>query len=54
VFRYDLAWEFISAIVEQRDAIPSFADGLNSQVVADAVLDSFDKGTWVTLPDPVS
>ena len=53
-FRYDLVWEFISAIVEQRNAVPSFADGLNSQVVADAVLDSFDKGSWVTLPDPVS
>jgi predicted dehydrogenase len=54
VFRYDLMYEFISAIVERREAIPSFADGLNAQVVADAVLDSFERGTWVTLPGPVA
>ena len=28
VFRYDLVWEFVSAIVERRDAVPSFYDGL--------------------------
>ena len=43
VFRYDLTWEFISAIVEGRDAVPSFADGLNAQVVADSVLESHAK-----------
>ena len=31
VFRYDLMWEFISAIVEGRPAVPSFHDGLNAQ-----------------------
>jgi predicted dehydrogenase len=49
VFRYDLVFEFISAIVEARDAVPSFADGLKAQLVADAVLDSFETGHWVTL-----
>ena len=33
-------WEFISAIVERRPAVPSFYDGLNAQLVADAVLES--------------
>jgi predicted dehydrogenase len=52
VFRYDLAWEFVSAIVEGREAVPSFADGYNAQVVADAVLDSHARRAWVDLPDP--
>ena len=29
VFRYDLVWEFVSAIVEGRQAVPSFYDGLS-------------------------
>jgi predicted dehydrogenase len=49
VFRYDLVWEFISAIAEGRDAVPSFADGLAAQRAADAVLESFDRGVWVLL-----
>ena len=32
VFRYDLIWEFVSAIVEGRPAVPSFHDGLNAQM----------------------
>ena len=47
VFRYDLMWEFVSAIVERRDAAPSFADGLNAQIVADAVLRSHEERRWV-------
>lgn len=50
VFRYDLAWEFISAIVEQRQAAPSFLDGLNAQIVADSVLESHATRTWVDTP----
>jgi predicted dehydrogenase len=50
VFRYDLVWEFVSAIVEKRQAVPSFLDGLNAQVVADAVLASHEKRTWVETP----
>jgi predicted dehydrogenase len=50
VFRYDLVWEFVSAIVERRQAIPSFLDGLNSQVVADAVLQSHAERRWIDTP----
>jgi hypothetical protein len=51
VFRYDLVWEFVSAIIEQRQAIPSFYDGLRAQIVADAVLDSQQRRVWVEIPD---
>lgn len=51
VFRYDLVWEFVSAIVERREANPSFYDGLRAQVVADAVLKSHTERTWVDIPD---
>jgi predicted dehydrogenase len=50
VFRYDLVWEFVAAIVEKRDAVPSFYDGLNAQLIADAVLESHAKRTWVKTP----
>jgi predicted dehydrogenase len=50
VFRYDLAWEFVSAIVEGRPAVPSFLDGLRAQRVADAVLKSYSERRWVDLP----
>jgi hypothetical protein len=53
VFRYDLTWEFVSAIVEGRDAVPGFDHGESAQAVADAVLESFDKRTWVPIaPSP--
>jgi predicted dehydrogenase len=47
VFRYDLVWEFVSAIVDQRPAVPSFKDGHQAQLVADAVLESHDSGRWI-------
>jgi predicted dehydrogenase len=50
VFRYDLIWEFISAIVERRDAVPSFVDGLRAQAVADAVIESYENRSWVEIP----
>jgi predicted dehydrogenase len=50
VFRYDLVWEFVSAIVEKRQAVPSFYDGLNAQIVADAVLKSYETRSWVPTP----
>ena len=50
VFRYDLIWEFVSAIIEGRDAVPSFLDGLNAQNVADAVLRSHAERTWIDTP----
>ena len=50
VFRYDLTWEFVSAIVEKLDAVPSFYDGLRAQVIADSVLASHAEGRWVDIP----
>jgi predicted dehydrogenase len=47
VIRYDLIWEFCSAITEGRDAIPSFDHGLNAQLIADAVLESNTSGSWI-------
>ncbi|HUG91684.1 MAG TPA: Gfo/Idh/MocA family oxidoreductase [Planctomycetaceae bacterium] len=47
VFRYDLVYEFVSAIVEGRDAVPGFDDGARAQAVADAVLVSFAERRWV-------
>ncbi len=51
VFRYDLVWEFVSAIVEQRDAVPSFYDGLRAQIVADSVLQSYEERKWIDIAD---
>lgn len=39
-FRYDQTHEFISAIVEGRECVPSFADGLRVQQVMEAALPS--------------
>ncbi|HZZ71759.1 MAG TPA: Gfo/Idh/MocA family oxidoreductase [Pirellulales bacterium] len=50
VFRYDLMWEFISAIVARRQAVPSFYDGLRAQIVADAVLQSHAERRWIKIP----
>jgi predicted dehydrogenase len=49
VFRYDLVWEFVSAIVEGRQAAPSFREGWRAQIVADAVLQSSLKRMWVDI-----
>jgi len=38
VFRFDQMYEFISAIVEKRPAVPSFIDGAKAQVVADSAI----------------
>lgn len=51
VFRYDLMWEFISAIVEGREARPSFYDGLQAQIVADSVLQSHAERRWIAIPE---
>lgn len=50
IFRYDLVWEFVSAICQQRDAVPSFYDGLRAQVVADSVLQSHARRSWIDIP----
>jgi predicted dehydrogenase len=49
VFRYDLVWEFVSAIVEGRGAAPDFYDGLRAQRVADAVIESYAQRRWLEL-----
>ncbi|HJT31450.1 MAG TPA: gfo/Idh/MocA family oxidoreductase, partial [Pirellulales bacterium] len=51
VFRYDLMWEFVSAICEARPAVPSFLDGLNAQRIADAVLRSHRERRWIDIGD---
>ncbi|HEX4132554.1 MAG TPA: Gfo/Idh/MocA family oxidoreductase [Pirellulales bacterium] len=52
VFRYDLMWEFVSAIVERRDAVPSFYDGTSAQAIADAVLRSHAERRWIEIEQP--
>ncbi|MBW3543414.1 MAG: Gfo/Idh/MocA family oxidoreductase [Planctomycetes bacterium] len=54
VFRYDLVYEFVSAILENRDAVPGFDCGARAQAVADAVLESFDKRRWVDVQAPLN
>jgi predicted dehydrogenase len=49
VFRYDLVWEFVSAIVETRDAVPGFDAGAKAQLVADTVLESFEQQAWLRI-----
>lgn len=51
VFRYDLVWEFISAILEGRLAVPSFYEGLAAQIVVDSVLESYQQRRWVSVPE---
>jgi hypothetical protein len=51
VFRYDLMWEFVSAIVQRRQAVPSFYDGLRAQIIADAVLQSHSRRSWIDIPE---
>lgn len=48
-FRYDLVYEFVSAIVEGREAVPGFDAGASAQAVADAVLESSEKKTWINV-----
>ncbi len=45
----DLTYEFVSAMVEGRDAVPGFDYGASAQAMADAVLDSFERKTWVNI-----
>lgn len=49
-FRYDQAWEFISAIREGRDAVPSFYHGMRAQAVSDAILQAAAERRWVDVP----
>ena len=46
-FRYDQAWEFISAIRENRACRPSFHCGVRAQAVCDAIIESAELRRWV-------
>ncbi len=48
-FRYDQAFEFIDAILNQRPCSPSFKDGLAAQQVTDAALLSAQEKRWIEL-----
>jgi predicted dehydrogenase len=50
VFRFDQAWEFVSAIGEGRDCRPSFYEGMQAQAVADAILQAAAERRWVDVP----
>lgn len=48
-FRYDQAFEFIDAIRNQRPCVPSFHDGVRTQAVIDAAVQSTQDKAWVDL-----
>ena len=50
VFRFDQAWEFVSAIREGRDCEPSFYQGMHAQAVADSILQAASERRWVDVP----
>jgi predicted dehydrogenase len=47
VWRYDQDVEFVTAIQQNRDALPSFDDGVRCQAVIDAVVKSATERRWV-------
>ena len=49
-FRFDQAWEFVCAIREGRDCVPSFYHGMRAQVVAEAILEAAASRKWVDVP----
>ena len=49
-FRFDQAWEFVCAIREGRDCVPSFFHGMRAQVVAEAILEAAASRKWVDVP----
>jgi predicted dehydrogenase len=50
-FRYDQAWEFVSAIREGRDCTPSFYHGMRAQALADTILQSAQERRWIDVPE---
>ncbi len=50
-FRYDQAWEFVSAIREERECVPSFYEGMRAQAVADAILEASSERCWVDIAE---
>jgi predicted dehydrogenase len=49
-FRWDQDFEFIDAILNNRPASPSFAEGARCQAVMSAALESDEKRAWVSVP----
>lgn len=49
-FRYDQAWEFVSAIREKRDCVPSFYHGMRAQLVAETIVEAATTRKWVNVP----
>ncbi|HCL28770.1 MAG TPA: gfo/Idh/MocA family oxidoreductase [Candidatus Latescibacteria bacterium] len=50
-FRYDQAWEFVSAIREERECQPSFYHGMRAQAVAEAVVTADRERRWVDIAE---
>ena len=50
-FRYDQAWEFISAVREDRDCEPSFYHGMRAQAVAEAIVQASRERRWIDVPE---
>jgi predicted dehydrogenase len=50
-FRYDQAWEFVSAIREGRECVPSFYHGMRAQAVADVILEAASSRRWMEVPE---
>ena len=48
-FRYDQAFEFVDAIRQQRPCAVTFSDGVRSQEVMDAAIESAAQGKWIDL-----
>jgi predicted dehydrogenase len=49
-FRYDQAFEFVDAILNQRPCRPSFHDGARAQAIMDAAITSSQERRWVDVP----
>ncbi len=50
-FRWDQNFEFVDAILNNRPASPSLADGARCQAVMDASVQSDEKRAWVDVPE---
>lgn len=50
-FRFDQAWEFVCAVRQERDCVPSFYHGMRAQGVAEAILSAAEERRWVDVPD---
>lgn len=49
-FRYDQAWEFVCAIRERRECLPSFFHGMRAQAVAETILEASRSRRWAEVP----